>query len=71
MFSDLAVRVHELGKSYQLYERPQDRLKQFIWGARRQFYQELRALDGVCFDVRRWPSTCLIRAVDSSASVSS
>ena len=53
MFSDLAVRVHELGKSYQLYERPQDRLKQFIWGARRQFYQELRALDGVCFDVRR------------------
>lgn len=53
MSSDAAVRVLDLSKGYQVYSRPQDRLKQFVWGARRQFFQEVRALDGISFDLRR------------------
>jgi ABC-type polysaccharide/polyol phosphate transport system ATPase subunit len=53
MSSDTAVRVLDLAKGYQVYGRPQDRLKQFVWGARRQFFEEVRALDGVSFDLRR------------------
>jgi len=53
MSSDVAVRVSGLGKVYQIYERPQDRLKQFLWRGRRQFYREFWALRDVSFDVHR------------------
>lgn len=41
---DPAILAHRLSKCYQLYARPKDRLKQLIWGQRRQYYQELWAL---------------------------
>lgn len=53
MSSDTAVRVLDLAKGYQVYGRPQDRLKQLVWGARRQFFEEVHALGGVSFDLRR------------------
>ncbi|HMU64441.1 MAG TPA: ATP-binding cassette domain-containing protein, partial [Nitrosomonas sp.] len=39
-----AVLAHHLSKCYQLYAQPKDRLKQLIWGRRRQYYRELWAL---------------------------
>lgn len=39
-----AVLAHHLSKCYQLYTQPKDRLKQLIWGRRRQYYRELWAL---------------------------
>ncbi|SFM28304.1 lipopolysaccharide transport system ATP-binding protein [Nitrosomonas nitrosa] len=39
-----AIRIQNLGKCYQLYAQPKDRLKQFLWRGKRQFYQELWAL---------------------------
>ena len=39
-----AIFAHQLSKCYQLYARPRDRLKQLIFGQRRQYYQELWAL---------------------------
>ncbi|MBK7354009.1 MAG: ABC transporter ATP-binding protein [Nitrosomonas sp.] len=39
-----AILAHHLSKCYQLYAQPQDRLKQLIWGQRRQYYRELWAL---------------------------
>lgn len=38
------IRIQNLGKCYQLYAQPKDRLKQFLWRGKRQFYQELWAL---------------------------
>src|SRR5438067_3361922 len=47
------ISVRDLGKSYLLYDKPSDRLKQaFLWG-KRQLYREFWALRGVSFDVRR------------------
>jgi ABC-type polysaccharide/polyol phosphate transport system ATPase subunit len=53
MFSDVTIRVDDLGKGYQVYARPQDRLKQLVWRARRRYFREVQALDGVSFVVRR------------------
>ena len=46
-----AIRVEDLGKCYQIYARPQDRLKQLLAGKRRKYHQEHWAVRGVSFDV--------------------
>ncbi len=51
MSSDVVIRARGLGKCYQLYERPQDRLKQFLWRGRRRYFREFWALHDVGFDV--------------------
>jgi homopolymeric O-antigen transport system ATP-binding protein len=51
MSSEYAIRARHLGKSYQVYQRPGDRLKQFVWRDRRRFYREFWALRDVSFDV--------------------
>ena len=60
-FSDLAVQVCGLGKRYQIYERPEDRLKQVIVPRVRRlfglasltYYRDFLALDDVSFEIRR------------------
>ena len=39
MSSDIAIRVNNLGKCYQIYDKPKDRLKQSLWRGRKQFYR--------------------------------
>jgi ABC-type polysaccharide/polyol phosphate transport system ATPase subunit len=51
--NSVALTVRDLGKVYQIYDRPQDRLKQALWRWRRQFYREFWALRHVSLDVRR------------------
>jgi lipopolysaccharide transport system ATP-binding protein len=53
MSSDLAICARGLGKTYLLYDRPADRLKQFLWRGRRTFHREFHALSGVDLDIRR------------------
>ena len=51
MSSEPAIAARNLGKCYQLYARPQDRLKQFFAGGRRQYFREFWALRDVGFDI--------------------
>ncbi len=51
--TDVAVAVRDLGKSYRIYAKPQDRLRQAFWRHRRRFYEEFWALSDVSFEVRR------------------
>ncbi len=59
--SDVAIRVSNLGKCYQIYDAPRDRLKQFIaprlqriTGAKpRQYFREFWALRDISFQVNR------------------
>jgi ABC-type polysaccharide/polyol phosphate transport system ATPase subunit len=53
MSSEIAVRAQDLAKEYRLYGRPQDRLRQMLWGRRRRFYQPVGAVAGVSFEIRR------------------
>lgn len=53
MSSDFAIRAENLGKCYQIYEQPFDRLKQSLWRARRRFYHEFWALRDVSFEIKK------------------
>lgn len=53
MSSDIAISVSNVSKAYQIYDRPYDRLKQMIFGARRKYHEEFWALRDVNFDVRK------------------
>ena len=51
MPSKPVISVKNLGKCYQLYDQPSDRLKQFLWRSRRQYFREFWALWDVSFEV--------------------
>lgn len=61
MSSDIAIKVENLSKCYQIYDTPRDRLKQFILPPLqrmlgcgvRQYYREFWALKNVSFEVRK------------------
>lgn len=49
--NNIAIRVNNLSKCYQLYNQPSDRLKQFLWRGKRQYFREFWALHDVSFEV--------------------
>jgi homopolymeric O-antigen transport system ATP-binding protein len=53
MSSEPCIHVRGLEKSYLIYERPEDRLKQSLFRGRRKYYREFWALRGISFDVAR------------------
>ena len=53
MCSDIAIRVQDLGKHYHIYQKPADRLKQMLFGKRRQYYREFHALSHINFELRK------------------
>jgi lipopolysaccharide transport system ATP-binding protein len=55
-----AIEVSGLGKSYQIYDRPGDRLKQMLWRGRRQFYKEFWALKDVSFKIKKGETVGII-----------
>jgi lipopolysaccharide transport system ATP-binding protein len=65
---DIAVRVHNLSKCYQLYDRPEDRLKQAVYPrlrrllgmAPRNYAREFLALKDVSFDVKKGETVGII-----------
>lgn len=50
---DVVISVRDLGKSYHIYDRPQDRLKQALLRWKRQYFREFWALRHVAFEVKR------------------
>jgi lipopolysaccharide transport system ATP-binding protein len=60
-FNNIAIRVSELSKYYQIYESPYDRLKQFFMPRLRRlfrqeaidYYREFVALKDVSFDIKK------------------
>jgi len=65
---EIAIHVRELGKSYQIYDRPQDRLKQSVMPRLRgllgkvtpNYYREFWALRDVSFHVRKGETVGII-----------
>lgn len=53
MSSDLAIHAQQLGKVFQLYERPIDRLKQMLVRGRRRYFREFSALHDVNFELKK------------------
>ncbi len=53
MSSDIAIKVENLSKCYQLYDKPRDRLKQMLMRGHRQYYREFWALKDISFEIKK------------------
>jgi lipopolysaccharide transport system ATP-binding protein len=53
MSSDTAIRVGNLSKCYQIYDKPRHRLLQMLAGGRAQYYREFWALKDISFEVAK------------------
>lgn len=61
MSSEIAIKVENLSKCYQIYDQPRDRLKQFVLPRMqhligrppRQYYREFWALKDVSFEIKK------------------
>lgn len=68
MSSDIAIKVENLSKCYQIYEQPRDRLKQFVMPRLQrglgkqpqQYYREFWALKDVSFEVKKGETVGII-----------
>lgn len=50
---ELVIKLENLGKCYQIYNNPRERLLQMLFRGKRQFYREFWALDDVSLEVGR------------------
>ncbi len=53
MSSEETIRLENVGKTYRIFKRPEDRLRQMFALGRRKYYSEYVALKDVSFSVRR------------------
>jgi lipopolysaccharide transport system ATP-binding protein len=60
MSSDFAIKVEGLSKCYQIYDRPQDRLKQMLLRGRKQYYRDFWALKDVSFEIKKGETVGII-----------
>jgi lipopolysaccharide transport system ATP-binding protein len=60
MSSEIAIKVEGLGKYYEIYDRPRDRLFQMLARGRKQFFHEFWALRNVSFEVMRGETVGII-----------
>lgn len=60
MSSDVSIKVENLCKCYQIYEKPRDRLLQMLMRGHRQYYREFWALRDVSFDIKKGETVGII-----------
>lgn len=60
MSSEIAITVKDVGKCYEIYEKPSDRLKQMFARGGHKFYREFWALKNVSIDIKRGETVGII-----------
>jgi lipopolysaccharide transport system ATP-binding protein len=60
MSSDIAIKVENLSKCYQLYDRPRDRLLQMLMRGHRTYYREFWALRDISFEIKKGETVGII-----------
>ena len=66
--TDIAIKVQNLSKCYQIYDNPRDRLKQFIaprlqrltWQQPNQYFREFWAVKDVSFEIKKGETVGII-----------
>jgi lipopolysaccharide transport system ATP-binding protein len=51
--AELAIRACNLTKVYPIFDKPVDRLKQYLWRNKRQFYKPFVAVSDVSFELKK------------------
>jgi lipopolysaccharide transport system ATP-binding protein len=60
MSSDIAISLSKLSKCYEIYDRPQDRLKQLLLMGQRKYFREFWALREVSLQIKRGSTVGII-----------
>lgn len=60
MCSDIAVKAEQLSKSYHIYDKPRDRLRQMLSPRGKHFYREFWALKNVSLAIKRGETVGII-----------
>lgn len=60
MSSEIAIKVENLSKCYQIYDKPRDRLLQMLARGRKQYFREFWALKDVSFEIKRGETVGII-----------
>jgi ABC-type polysaccharide/polyol phosphate transport system ATPase subunit len=60
MSFEFAIEVKNLGKCFQIYEKPADRLKQMLLRGRGRYYREFWALKDISFKVKKGETVGII-----------
>jgi ABC-type multidrug transport system fused ATPase/permease subunit len=69
MFSEIIIKIQHLSKYYQIYDQPNDRLKQFFYPRLKRllgnqhlavYYKEFRALDNINFEIKKGETVGII-----------
>ena len=68
MEQKIAIEAFQLGKCYQVYKKPVDRLKQSLWRGRKRFHDEFWALRNTTFQVKRGETVGIIGSNGSGKS---
>ncbi len=51
--SNYAIKIENLSKQYQLFDKPSDRLKQMLFRGNKQYYREFNALQDISFEISK------------------
>lgn len=60
MSSEIAIKVENLSKCYQIYDKPRDRLLQMLACGRKQYFREFWALREVSFEIKKGETVGII-----------
>lgn len=60
MFSDITIRVNEVGKCYEIYKKTSHRVLQQIFGFHKKFYKDFWAIKNANFEIRRGETVGII-----------
>jgi lipopolysaccharide transport system ATP-binding protein len=60
MSSKYVIEVEGLGKSYLMYDKPSDRLRQMLFRGKRKYYKEFWALKDVSFKIKKGETVGII-----------
>lgn len=60
MSSEIVIKVENLSKCYQIYDKPRDRLLQMFARGRKQYFREFWALRDVSFEIKRGQTVGII-----------
>lgn len=57
---DIAIKVHNLTKTYKLYDQPIDRLKESLHPFKKKYHKEFHALKEVSFEIKKGETVGII-----------
>jgi lipopolysaccharide transport system ATP-binding protein len=60
MSDDIAIKVENLSKCYQIYDKPKDRLLQMLTRGHKKYFREFWALKDVSFEVKKGETVGII-----------